>query len=104
MTYSFSNGVELPDLFLEMTLKNNQISGVAKDRAQDLASITGSVSKQNYQFTIHRFEMGGDPSQDIIYHGTRIGNQISGKWKHAVGVDGQWSASLTTLTAKEAQR
>ncbi|MGH1461078.1 MAG: hypothetical protein ACRBB6_03480 [Neptuniibacter sp.] len=104
MTYSFSNGVELPTLFLEVAINNNQISGVAKDGSEDLASIIGSVRQQNYEFTIHRFEMGDNSSQDINFNGVRAGNQISGKWKHVVGVSGQWSATLTTLPAKEALR
>ncbi|WP_372836253.1 hypothetical protein [Pontibacterium sp.] len=102
MTYSFSDGVELPALYLEVVLNNDQISGVAKDDSEDLASLTGSVNQQSYQFTIHRFEMGNDTSQDIIFKGVRVGNQISGKWQHVVGVSGQWSAELTTLAPKEA--
>jgi hypothetical protein len=82
-------------------VKGSLITGIAKDSSNDIASLLGSINSGTYNITVHSLENVDDSSQDIVFHGTRDGSEINGSWRHSVGVTGTWSASLTTLSAKE---
>ena len=100
--YSFANGKELPEAYLDINILDGIISGVATDLSDDVASVSGSVQGMTYEFVIHPLKHADDAGQDITFVGIKKGAKISGQWSHAVGPRGIWSAYKTSKKAESA--
>ena len=100
--YSFTDGKKLPQAYIDISIVDGVISGIATDLSNDKASVSGSVKGITYKFVIHPIKHGDDTSQDIEFVGIKKGAKISGQWSHAIGPRGIWSAYKTSKSAESA--
>jgi hypothetical protein len=100
--YSYPNNSLKFPLYLDLTVKGEQVSGRAFDSNMEEAAISGTVNGAQYSLRLHPLKQGASSAQDIHYRGKRAKDGILGEWEHVVGVKGSWTATTTELGPKEA--
>ena len=106
LNYSIK-GVDIPSLYLTLSISGSQVSGTGKasDCPEDLATVSGTIEQGKIELVLHPIDRVHNDGQGFYFSGHLKSQIMSGYWSMPYNIENKsapWTAKKTELSANEA--